>query len=161
MIRPLLILNRLALSANETPLNLLGAFRFGYTTDTGPTTSSTYHVFTITGATSLNGTTFSHLGSDGLLAGGLLPSTDVYTITLTENSASPITGVFLKVINDGSLPFNGPGRQPTNGNFVVTELTADAVAAVPEPSTWAMLILGFAGVGFMAYRRRDQVMQGA
>jgi hypothetical protein len=29
-----------------------------------------------------------------------------------------------------------------------------AVAAVPEPSTWAMMILGFAGVGFMAYRRR-------
>lgn len=26
--------------------------------------------------------------------------------------------------------------------------------AVPEPSTWAMLILGFAGVGYMAYRRR-------
>jgi hypothetical protein len=31
-----------------------------------------------------------------------------------------------------------------------------AVGAVPEPSTWAMMILGFAGVGFMAYRRRNQ-----
>ncbi len=30
-----------------------------------------------------------------------------------------------------------------------------AVGAVPEPSTWAMMILGFAGVGFMAYRRRN------
>ena len=29
------------------------------------------------------------------------------------------------------------------------------VNAVPEPSTWAMLILGFAGVGFMAYRRKS------
>jgi hypothetical protein len=28
--------------------------------------------------------------------------------------------------------------------------------AVPEPSTWAMMILGFAGVGFMAYRRRNK-----
>jgi hypothetical protein len=27
-------------------------------------------------------------------------------------------------------------------------------SAVPEPSTWAMLILGFMGVGFMAYRRK-------
>jgi hypothetical protein len=27
------------------------------------------------------------------------------------------------------------------------------ISAVPEPSTWAMMILGFAGVGFMAYRR--------
>jgi hypothetical protein len=30
------------------------------------------------------------------------------------------------------------------------------VAAIPEPSTWAMLILGFFGVGFMAYRRKGQ-----
>jgi hypothetical protein len=28
------------------------------------------------------------------------------------------------------------------------------VSGVPEPSTWAMMILGFAGVGFMGYRRR-------
>ena len=27
--------------------------------------------------------------------------------------------------------------------------------AVPEPSTWAMMLLGFAGVGFMANRRRN------
>jgi hypothetical protein len=24
---------------------------------------------------------------------------------------------------------------------------------VPEPSTWAMMLLGFAGLGFMSYRR--------
>jgi hypothetical protein len=35
-------------------------------------------------------------------------------------------------------------------------LGGSAIApAVPEPSTWAMMILGFAGVGFMAYRRRS------
>ncbi len=27
------------------------------------------------------------------------------------------------------------------------------IRGVPEPSTWAMMILGFAGIGFMAYRR--------
>ncbi|MGY3346656.1 hypothetical protein ACVWXP_003827 [Bradyrhizobium sp. USDA 4463] len=37
----------------------------------------------------------------------------------------------------------------TDEQFVFT------VAAVPEPSTWAMMILGFAGVGFFAYRRRN------
>ena len=31
-----------------------------------------------------------------------------------------------------------------------------ATQAVPETSTWAMMILGFMGVGFMAYRRRGQ-----
>ena len=30
------------------------------------------------------------------------------------------------------------------------------LAPVPEPSTWAMMILGFAGVGFMAYRRKSK-----
>jgi hypothetical protein len=32
----------------------------------------------------------------------------------------------------------------------------ESITAVPEPSTWAMMMLGFAGVGFMAYRRRNQ-----
>nr|WP_108515001.1 PEPxxWA-CTERM sorting domain-containing protein [Bradyrhizobium algeriense] len=31
------------------------------------------------------------------------------------------------------------------------------VNAVPEPSTWAMLILGFAGIGFMAYRQKSRL----
>jgi hypothetical protein len=53
------------------------------------------------------------------------------------------------------------GGPDNNGNF--TEQGFDVrtlgffttgVGAVPEPSTWAMMILGFAGVGFMAYRRR-------
>jgi hypothetical protein len=30
------------------------------------------------------------------------------------------------------------------------------VSAVPEPSTWAMMILGFLGVGFVAYRRKSR-----
>ena len=34
-------------------------------------------------------------------------------------------------------------------------LLAGAPAA-PEPSTWAMMILGFAGIGFMAHRRRKR-----
>lgn len=28
--------------------------------------------------------------------------------------------------------------------------------AVPEPSTWAMMVLGFAGIGFLAYRRQSK-----
>jgi hypothetical protein len=30
-------------------------------------------------------------------------------------------------------------------------------AAVPEPATWVLLIAGFAGIGFMAYRRRENI----
>jgi hypothetical protein len=32
------------------------------------------------------------------------------------------------------------------------------ISAVPEPSAWAMMILGFAGVGFMAYRRKTAAL---
>jgi hypothetical protein len=31
-----------------------------------------------------------------------------------------------------------------------------SVAPVPEPATWAMMILGFCGLGFLAHRRRNQ-----
>jgi hypothetical protein len=34
-----------------------------------------------------------------------------------------------------------------------------SVSAVPEPSTWAMMILGFFGVGFMAYRRKSSAFR--
>jgi hypothetical protein len=34
-----------------------------------------------------------------------------------------------------------------------------AVGGVPEPSSWAMLILGFCGVGFLAYRRKPSGQQ--
>jgi hypothetical protein len=30
------------------------------------------------------------------------------------------------------------------------------IPAVPEPSTWAMMLLGFAGMGFMAHRRKSK-----
>jgi hypothetical protein len=34
--------------------------------------------------------------------------------------------------------------------------TSGTVSAVPEPSTWAMMLLGFAGIGFMGYRRKSK-----
>jgi hypothetical protein len=30
----------------------------------------------------------------------------------------------------------------------------DTVSPVPEPSTWAMMLLGFAGIGYGVYRRK-------
>jgi PEP-CTERM motif-containing protein len=37
-------------------------------------------------------------------------------------------------------------------------IQAGILTAVPEPSTWAMMIAGFFGVGFLAYRRRDRAL---
>jgi hypothetical protein len=44
----------------------------------------------------------------------------------------------------------------SNGNSFSIDVVAPLASAVPEPSTWAMMILGFAGVGFMAYRRKSK-----
>lgn len=49
-----------------------------------------------------------------------------------------------------SISFTGDGDPAAD--FVVDNV---AISAVPEVSTWAMMIFGFCGVGFMAYRRKD------
>jgi len=47
-------------------------------------------------------------------------------------------------------PDSGPIRYVSDAEVNVV----GTMSAVPEPSTWAMMILGFAGIGFMAFRRR-------
>jgi hypothetical protein len=47
-----------------------------------------------------------------------------------------------------------------NGIFLFDDPgTLTISAAVPEPSTWAMMILGFASIGFLAYRRRNTALR--
>jgi hypothetical protein len=45
------------------------------------------------------------------------------------------------------------------GAVLDVSLTGATVSAVPEPSTWAMMILGFFGLGFVAYRRKQNGAQ--
>jgi PEP-CTERM motif len=46
------------------------------------------------------------------------------------------------------------GSGTASGDFSgETVAIGPAVSAVPEPATWAMLILGFAGLGIAGYRR--------
>jgi hypothetical protein len=56
---------------------------------------------------------------------------------------------------------NGVGNGPGDAVFGVVVATAETqlnrvmtgvTATAPEPSTWAMMILGFAGLGFVGYR---------
>jgi hypothetical protein len=56
-------------------------------------------------------------------------------------------------VTSGFLSFTDTDPSNQQGNLIddVTVTTG-----VPEPSTWAMMILGFMGVGFMAYRRKDR-----
>jgi hypothetical protein len=48
------------------------------------------------------------------------------------------------------------GDPPSDFSSAFDNVVINTVDAVPEPSTWAMMILGFFGVGFMTYRRRKQ-----
>jgi hypothetical protein len=62
-------------------------------------------------------------------------------------------GAFNTVFNSVN-PFGSDATNFTNEFFYSTPQSQ--VSPVPEPSTWAMMILGFAGVGFMAYRRKTK-----
>jgi hypothetical protein len=44
---------------------------------------------------------------------------------------------------------------PVDPEFSIDFTTPVIGGAVPEPSTWAMMILGFCGLGFMAYRKKS------
>ena len=49
-----------------------------------------------------------------------------------------------------------------NSGSLRVSVTADSsISAVPEPSTWAMMILGFLGIGTVTYRRRKAAVSAA
>lgn len=50
------------------------------------------------------------------------------------------------------LTITRPANQNGNDYYGLDAFTIN-IAPVPEPATWAMMFLGFAGVGFVAYRR--------
>jgi hypothetical protein len=66
-------------------------------------------------------------------------------LEIPEDEAKTLTFSLL----DGNVPIDGP----VFADGVLVGSVVPGVAAVPEPSTWAMILLGFAGVG-LAYRAR-------
>jgi hypothetical protein len=48
---------------------------------------------------------------------------------------------------------------PNSGSYNLVTVSGTPTAA-PEPSTWAMMLLGFAGLGFAGYRRRCALGRG-
>ena len=55
-------------------------------------------------------------------------------------------GAFTLTVNDVGVSNDG----------VATPITGYIRTAVPEPATWAMMLMGFAGIGFAMRRRRQQ-----
>jgi hypothetical protein len=59
----------------------------------------------------------------------------------------------------------GDTSLPTNESFSVFDgpqagLRYGGVAFAAAPSTWAMLLLGFGGLGFVGYRKRSALSLG-
>jgi len=72
---------------------------------------------------------------------------------------------------DPSDPSGAPGGDPSDGasGALVDPIgtptlpggdTPGGATAVPEPSTWAMLLLGFAGLGYAGFRRKGTRVTG-
>jgi hypothetical protein len=62
--------------------------------------------------------------------------------------------------NDGTALMSVSGgisllnMKPVDFHMFVSLPDGFTITAIPEPSTWAMMLLGFAGISFVAYRRR-------
>jgi hypothetical protein len=151
----------------------------GSVTNSAPSTT-TFSVSVNSAITFANGTG----APANLLPGGdtlSLNLTSAYT--LAAGASAPFSGSAngtgtLGPITTGLVAFEGLGTFQVNvstltgttingggGNINTALALADTpevtitynyspVTPVPEPSTWAMMILGFMGVGFMAYRRK-------
>jgi hypothetical protein len=60
-------------------------------------------------------------------------------------------------VSDQAISTDGGATWFSPSGLTPGAYEVDSIAtAVPEPSTWALMILGFAGVGFMAYRRKTK-----
>jgi hypothetical protein len=105
------------------------------------------------------------------------PTTGRWFLSARSNSSGPVLGIIdsntdllLQLIaTDPSAhsvavdPISGEVFVPFGASATDTlcpsgciAVFSDNISGVPEPSTWAMMILGFAGVGFMAYRRKSK-----
>lgn len=99
----------------------------------------------VVGVPSTAGTFFSTIiGSvSDSTAGGIQVDFDNTPHTFASNS-----GPFTLTVNDVAVSNDG----------VRTPITGYILTAVPEPTTWAMTLLGFAGIGFAMRRRRRPVL---
>lgn len=151
---------KLEFNLDWNPGHQLGRFRLSATTDDrdtfadglsiGGDVTANWTVLDVLSFASSGGA-ITLIEPDGsLLAHSTLLPTDLYTV-VTKTDLVGITGFRLEALEDPSLPTSGPGLQPDNGNFVLSEFTVD-ITSVPVPeavvSPW-LLLLG----GWLAARR--------
>jgi hypothetical protein len=85
----------------------------------------------------------------GAQVGATIKGSDLAApIAATGNQLGPDSNAYITFSN---LLFDEVILSSSANSFEFTNVAA----AAPEPATWAMMILGFVGVGFMAYRRKN------
>lgn len=93
-------------------------------------------------------------GLDGVTFSGVEPFNGPVLTDLTNGSAfagwnvtSATAGYTSAYLTSGAIGVNWSGQLYNGGEVVI------GASGVPEPSTWAMLMLGFASLGFAGYRK--------
>jgi PEP-CTERM motif len=156
------------------------SFTHGGTFDSVPTPSISAsltingHTFTETAAGSYDGYLSVSDLSDGHFVAyaeaGVAPGQYFYNGIFTQDPFAPVP---TSLNSPFSYNYNPVGTAGNWGAFsiggdnlnlyasTVTLVAGQLAAAVPEPSTWAMMILGFLGLGWLAYRRKNRFAPNA
>ncbi len=86
----------------------------------------------------------------------LLAANTRYWVELSDNASTPTSAVWSWSFDTSGVGVAGEyfanscciSANPGNGPYQMS-----VSGSVPEPSTWAMMLIGFAGIGVAAYRR--------
>jgi hypothetical protein len=75
-------------------------------------------------------------------------------------------GIFVDLFDNGVSPtkginYGGYGIGVATSDTALDYVSGGVTASTPEPSTWAMMILGFAGLGFAGYRKSRKAAPAA
>ena len=74
-----------------------------------------------------------------------------FSLTPQSSQSYTLTTLFFTNVS-GPLSFTDLGPSDQQGNLIDNVVVT---TGVPEPSTWAMMMLGFAGLGYAAFRRSN------
>jgi PEP-CTERM motif len=133
-----------------TPGPSLGPYDGSEDTLIGITNSSGHSV----GSVALSGSNIFGFEGDGIATFGSTPSGPtgyegpLNTFTVTDAFNGFVN--FPNGLADGQSTFFSLEESLDFQSFTVTGVAS----GVPEPSTWAMMLIGFAGLGFFAHRRK-------
>jgi len=99
-----------------------------------------------------NTTVANELANDLSTGPSVIPFSFAGPVSYTVNAADSVFGDFVIGASAGNGYFGDAYGDLSPASLTVS--SGAVAAAAPEPSTWAMMLVGFAGLGFAGYRRR-------